>query len=190
MVCIQGCADVNQPQLYQLNSHIDFRGSLTEVFKLSSLSNEIKQINVVESCAQSLRGFHIQTRTQIGKLIYCAKGHILDLALDVRVGSPDFGRLWDFVLKPYYARAVYVPPGFAHAYWCAEDSVIVYGYTGEYEPDNQITIRAESRVYEWPQIKGLLSGMVSIKDRTAPMLEQLAGEIEQAGIIYTRREHE
>jgi dTDP-4-dehydrorhamnose 3,5-epimerase len=89
-----------------------------------------------------LRGMHYQDMTApMGKLVRCTLGRIFDAAIDLRAGSPTFGRWISVELTAENKRQIYVPPGFAHGFQALTDVVEVqYKQTGFYAPPSEGTI--------------------------------------------------
>src|SRR5260221_1686802 len=89
-----------------------------------------------------LRGLHYQdTTAPMGKLVRCTVGRILDVAVDLRVGSPTFGKWFGVELTADHKRQIYVPEGFAHGFQALSDVVEVqYKQTGFYTPSSEGTV--------------------------------------------------
>ncbi|WP_166354881.1 dTDP-4-dehydrorhamnose 3,5-epimerase family protein [Phytoactinopolyspora limicola] len=102
----------------------------------------VGQANHSRSRRGVVRGVHF-TRTPPGcaKYVYCARGTALDIVVDLRVGSPTFGR-WDTVLMDQLDfRSMYFPVGVGHAFVALEDDTVMsYMITGGYVPDNELAI--------------------------------------------------
>ena len=88
-----------------------------------------------------LRGLHYQHPTAQGKLVSVLRGEVFDVAVDIRVGSPTFGR-WDGVLlSAANRRQLWVPPGFAHGFVVTgEDALFSYKCTAYYAPKEEGSI--------------------------------------------------
>src|ERR1700688_1451894 len=123
--------------------HGDQRGFFTETYRCDvfaghGIASVFVQDNHVLSAQKGvLRGLHFQTppREQ-GKLIRCTKGAILDVAVDIRVGSPTYGRHVALELSAANWRQLWVPPGFAHGYITLEDDCeVIYKVTDYYAPE-------------------------------------------------------
>jgi 5-epimerase len=134
----------------------------------------LAQSNHSRSRRGSLRGLHFaDVPPGQAKYIYCPSGALLDVAVDVREGSPTFGR-WDAVrLDPVSFRAVYLPEGVAHAFMALEDdTVISYLCSTGYNPSAERGINPLDPALglPWPaDLEPLLSG----KDAEAPSLATL-----------------
>jgi dTDP-4-dehydrorhamnose 3,5-epimerase len=153
----------------------DERGFFMETFKRSTFQAEgIPGIFVQDNRAQSakgvLRGLHYQLPPAAqGKLVACDIGSVFDVAVDIRSGSPSFGRWYGLKLSAENRRSFWVPPGFAHGYVVlAEGSVVSYKCTAEYAPDRERSIRWDdpSIGVDWP----VQAPVLSDKDAAAPLL--------------------
>jgi dTDP-4-dehydrorhamnose 3,5-epimerase len=117
----------------------------------------------------TLRGLHFQAPPYAqGKLVRCGRGAIFDVAVDIRRGSPSYGKWEGYELTAENGDQLYVPVGFAHGFVTLEpDSEIVYKCTDYYEPKAEGAVRWDSCGIDWP-----LSGdpILSEKDLIAPAL--------------------
>lgn len=117
----------------------------------------------------TLRGLHFQAPPAAqGKLIRCGRGSIFDVAVDIRRGSPTYGKWEGFELSAENGHQLYVPVGFAHGFVTLEaDSEIVYKCTDYYAPETERAVLWNSCGIDWP-----LSGdpILSDKDQEATPL--------------------
>ena len=155
--------------------HSDTRGYFFESFK-SNLFNNNKipdtflQDNEVRSKRSVLRGLHYQLRNPQGKLVRVIYGSILDVAVDIRCGSPTFGQYVSVKLTDKNKRILYVPPGFAHGYLVmSNDSIVIYKCTNEYNPGDEYGIRWDDSDIniKW-QIQ---DPIISKRDENLPLLK-------------------
>jgi dTDP-4-dehydrorhamnose 3,5-epimerase len=136
----------------------DERGHFREVFHQSKLreaglSLDLVQLNHSFSRRGVLRGMHFQHPHAQGKLIAVTSGAVLDVAIDVRVGSPTFGRWASHELTADRGELLYVPPGFAHGFLVLSDGAdVVYGCTAPYRPDAERVLAWDdaSIAVAWP----------------------------------------
>jgi dTDP-4-dehydrorhamnose 3,5-epimerase len=150
----------------------DERGYFTEVIRENDLvgnaelpmlaQKRFAQSNESYSQYGTLRGLHLQVDPNLDKLVRVVQGRIIDFALDVRCGSPTFGKLVAYELKAdrglNYEEMVLVPFGFAHGFVCLEDSLVQYAQTGVWNGKGEVSFSFIS-----PEIdQSLLSA--SIKD--------------------------
>jgi dTDP-4-dehydrorhamnose 3,5-epimerase len=114
--------------------HPDTRGVLSEVFRADLLAESgvdeplVQENQVFTHRAGTLRGLHFQAPPHAqGKLVRCVRGSVWDVALDIRVGSPTFGRAVAAELSASNGQQMWVPVGFAHGYLTLEDGCeVVY----------------------------------------------------------------
>ena len=131
------------------------------------------QDNHSRSARGVLRGLHYQEPNAQGKLVRCTRGAIFDVAVDVRRGSPSFGRWFGLELSDANKRMLWIPPGFAHGFCALEDgSDLVYKCTKLYDAasDNAILWNDPAIGIEWPIAEPVLSA----KDASAPRLGEAA----------------
>jgi dTDP-4-dehydrorhamnose 3,5-epimerase len=127
------------------------------------------QDNHSRSTAGTLRGLHLQLGRPQGKLIHVIEGEVFDVAVDVRCGSPTFGRWVSVVLSAENFKQCYVPPGFAHGF-CVISPIaqVEYKCTDVYDPATEIGIawNDPTLAIRWPIAEPLLSD----RDRRHPTL--------------------
>ena len=137
-------------------NNIDQRGSLRETF-----NNKILKKNFIfEYCtiskANALRGFHFQHKFQQAKYVSVLKGKILDYVIDLRKNSKTFGKIFKIVLSEENCLSLYIPEGFAHAYYSYEKSnIIYYKLTNYYKPkfEDGINLLDNTFKIKWPKKK-------------------------------------
>jgi dTDP-4-dehydrorhamnose 3,5-epimerase len=137
------------------------------------------QDNQSFSIRGTLRGLHAQLRRPQGKLVRAVEGEIFDVAVDIRPGSPTFGRWVGETLTAANFRQLWVPPGFAHGFCVTSaTATVLYKCTDFYDRQDEIGIvwNDPGIGIEWPVAEPLLSP----KDRDAPTL---------AEILHRLREH-
>jgi dTDP-4-dehydrorhamnose 3,5-epimerase len=163
--------------------HGDERGFFLESYREQWLeelgvSGPFMQDNHSRSGRGVLRGMHFQLGEGVGKLVRCARGKILDVAVDLRRGSPTFGQWEAFELDEELMRELYVPVGFAHGF-CVLSQVadVLYKQTGYYDPelDRGIAYDDPEIGIEWPLPAAEL--IVSGRDAAAPRLSEVAAEL-------------
>lgn len=134
------------------------------------------QDNVSRSRRGVLRGLHYQHPHGQGKLVGVLEGEVFDVAVDVRRGSPRFGRWVGECLSSENKRQLYLPPGFAHGFLVTSDEALfAYKCTEYYHPETERSIRwDDARIgIEWP-IDG---PVVSAKDHVAVTLDDMPAEL-------------
>ena len=154
--------------------HGDSRGFFYESFQArryaqAGITGSFVQDNLSRSIKGTLRGLHFQEPRVQGKLVQVLRGAVWDVAVDVRRGSPRFGRWVAVELSETTPRQLWIPPGFAHGFCVLSDSAdFFYKCTELYAPDCERSIAwNDPRIgIPWPVREPLLSA----KDRAAPLL--------------------
>ena len=154
----------------------DERGYFFESFRQSEFFNKLNknfvQDNEVFSKESNIiRGLHYQIDRPQGKLIHVVSGAIKDVAVDIRVGSPNFGKFLIVKLTSENHKMLYIPEGFAHGYLVLEKNTIVhYKCTNYYDFDSECGIR-----WNDPDINidwGISHPVLSKKDKMLPPLKK------------------
>ena len=158
------------------NSFLDSRGYFLESFRESDfISNGINtrftQDNFSHSIQGTLRGLHYQQNPKAqAKLVFCMRGEIFDVAVDIRKKSPTFGRWIGKILSESNHELLYIPEGFAHGFCVLSDEAdVLYKVNQEYSPehDRGILWNDPTINISWP-IKNLI---LSEKDLVLPLLK-------------------
>lgn len=139
----------------------------------AGLDIEFVQDNAAGSSRGVLRGLHYQYPQPQGKLVQVFQGEVLDVAVDIRTGSPTFGKAVTCILSEDNRRQYYVPPGFAHGYYVlSEMAVFSYKCTDFYNPKTEGSIlwNDPDLGIEWPVTEPILSS----KDAAAPCLMDIS----------------
>ena len=134
------------------------------------------QDNFSRSVRGTLRGLHYQLRQPQGKLVMVVEGMVFDVAVDVRTGSPTFGRWVGVELSAENKRQLYVPAGFAHGYCVVSATAgLLYKCTALYSPQDERGIIWNDRTVgiRWPVTHPLLS----TKDQAYKTLTEMTGEL-------------
>ena len=142
-------------------SHSDFRGSLRETYN-KKIINWDKFIFDYATISKKnvLRGFHFQHKYQQSKLVTVIKGKILDWVIDLRRNSSTFGKSFSIILSENNCKSLYVPKGFAHAYFSLQNiNVIYYKLSAYYNPKFEDGIYYKDRDIDakWPKTKLIVS---------------------------------
>lgn len=136
------------------------------------------QDNHSRSSRGVVRGMHFQVGAGVAKLVRCARGRIVDVAVDLRRGSPTYGQ-WEAVeLDDERMRELYVPVGFAHGFCALSDVAdVLYKQTAYYDPavERGIAWNDPDVGIQWPLPAGELT--VSERDAVAPLLSEIADEL-------------
>lgn len=152
----------------------DPRGYFMETWRQSrygdaGISAAFVQDNVSYSMKNALRGLHFQNPHPQAKLIQALQGEIFDVAVDIRKGSPTFGRWAGVRLSSDHPRQLYIPEGFAHGFLVLSATALVaYKCSDYYDPqsENAIAWNDPDIGIEWPVSNPVLSA----KDSAAPRL--------------------
>jgi len=156
----------------------DARGVFFEVYKNSIFKDRVTEAQFVQdnfsfSKKNVLRGLHFQMGPmQQGKLVMAMHGKIWDVVVDIRRGSPGFGKWESYELSAENRKMLYIPPGFAHGFLALTDDVsLFYKCTQEYSPAHDAGIRWNDPELNipWPAADPI----VSEKDKNLPMLKEV-----------------
>ena len=141
-------------------NNTDQRGNLRETFNNKLLKKKF----VFEYCTTSkknvLRGFHFQSKFKQSKYVNVIKGKILDVVIDLRRKSKTFGKSFRIILSKKNALGLYIPRGFAHAYYSFEkENIIYYKLDNYYAPkfENGIIYNDKLINVKWPKKKMFVS---------------------------------
>ena len=194
----------------QFGRFLDARGYFCEPFRRSVLDAHpetgflkdvrFPQQNESYSHAGTVRGLHFQWNPCMGKLVRTLNGQMVDVLLDVRKGSPTFGKAIMYDMPARHTDSsgewIWAPPGLAHGNFFEEDSRIEYMCSGEYSPGCEAGISPLAPDIDWslcePSLKRrfdrLLHGspLISGKDREACTVEQWAADTRSEHFIYGR----
>jgi dTDP-4-dehydrorhamnose 3,5-epimerase len=144
----------------------DARGFFVETFQArryvdAGVAGPFVQDNMSRSERGVLRGLHLQNPFAQGKLVSVPVGEVFDVALDVRVGSPTFGRWFGATLSGENQHQLYVPPGFAHGFCALRDGTLFsYKCTELYHPETELGVRWDDPelAITWPVEAPAVSG--------------------------------
>jgi dTDP-4-dehydrorhamnose 3,5-epimerase len=164
--------------LVEPDVHRDARGFFVETWRENrwregGITGPFVQDNHSRSRGGTLRGLHAQCQKPQGKLVRVVRGEIWDVAVDVRRGSPSFGRHVAERLSADNFLQLWIPPGFAHGFVVlSEEAEFVYKCTDYYDPGDELRIAWDdpALAIPWPIAEPLLSE----PDRRAPRLAELA----------------
>lgn len=147
-----------------------FESFHAERYAKAGIVGPFVQDNVSRSAKGILRGLHLQEPRGQGKLVYVTRGAVFDVAVDVRRGSPHFGKWFGTELSDENHRQLWIPAGFAHGF-CVTTDVADFAYkcTDFYAPEHEQSILWNDPAIGivWPIAEPLLSG----KDAKAPPLK-------------------
>ena len=167
---------VIEPDVYA-----DGRGFFLETYHAEKygacgIDGPFVQDNHSRSTLGTLRGLHLQVHRPQGKLVRVIEGEVYDVAVDVRRGSPTFGKWVAITLSGDNFRQCYIPPGFAHGF-CVVTPIaqVEYKCTDLYDPASELGIAWNDPALgiPWPVREPLLSG----RDQQHPTLAELADRL-------------
>jgi dTDP-4-dehydrorhamnose 3,5-epimerase len=169
--------------LFQAKVLGDERGFFVETYR----RNEFAELGIAEEMVQDshsrsrrgiVRGMHFQIGDGTAKLIRCGRGHVVDVVVDLRRGSPTFGEWEAFDLTDENGRMVYCPIGFAHGFCVVSDSAdVIYKQSNYYSDELERGIRYDDPDVGigWPlPVEELIP---SQRDASAPTLAEIAAEL-------------
>lgn len=159
----------------------DSRGFFIELFQSeryaqNGMRRRFSQDNLSRSVKGTLRGLHFQNPKPQGKLVTILRGSVLDVAVDIRVGSPTFGQHVLLELNDENRRQFWIPPGFAHGFIVQSDSADVFYKCDEFYS------QADEHVLQWNDsglgIKwGIENPILSARDKAGRTLAQLKDKL-------------
>src|SRR5688572_7590607 len=160
-----------EPRVFQ-----DDRGFFLETYNESrfaehGIPQRFVQDNHSRSARNVLRGLHFQEPNPQGKLLRVVRGAVFDVAVDIRKGSPTFGKWFGVELSEENQRMLWVPEGFAHGFWVLRDDTdVLYKCTALYQPaaEQSILWNDPEIGIAWPEGDPILSA----KDAAAPRLSK------------------
>ena len=161
--------------------HGDGRGFFLETYnadryEAAGIDAVFVQDNLSRSSRGTIRGLHLQHPTGQAKLVSVIRGEVLDVAVDVRVGSPTFGQYVSVLLDAERRNQLFVPTGFAHGFLVrSEMALFSYKCSAPYSPDDEINIAYNdaSIGVDW----GVLDPVLSKRDAAAPALDAVTARL-------------
>ena len=164
--------------LIELDVFTDSRGYFSETFsakryKDHGINLDFVQDNISVSKKGTLRGLHYQVPPKAqAKLCHVIKGSVIDVAVDLRFGSPTFGQHLALELSEKNHTQIFIPPGFAHGFAVlSDDAIFQYKCSEFYSKEHERAIR-----YDDPDLKinwGIEHPIVSEKDRSAKFFKEI-----------------
>ena len=176
--------ELNLPGVFVIEPKVftDTRGYFFESWSCEryahlGLPKSFVQDNVSRSIRGVVRGLHIQNPNSQGRLISVLAGEVFDVAVDVRVGSPTFGKWIGQILSDERKNQIWIPPGFAHGFMVTSHrAVLSYKCTEYYSPEHEFSIAWDDPeiAIQWPV--QMLEGVdveMSAKDLAAKRLRDI-----------------
>ena len=155
---------VIEPDVYS-----DHRGHFAETYhehryRETGIAERFVQDNYSHSIRNTLRGLHFQEPQAQGKLVMALEGSVYDVVVDIRKGSPTFGKWYAMTLSGEHVRQIYIPPGCAHGFCVlSETAAFLYKCTAYYAPQHErgIIWNDPTLGIQWP----VLAPLISAKDQ-------------------------
>lgn len=207
IVAVQALA-IPEVKVIRFGRFCDHRGYFTEPFRRSDIDAQAEflrgvpflQANESYSHPNVVRGLHFQWNPYMGKLVRTIAGRMVDLVMDIRQGSPTYGKIIAHDMPAGADRPetewIWVPPGFAHGNFFTEPTYIEYYCSGEYSPGCEAGISPLADDLDWslcdPKLKALFdqiapaSGILSDKDRHGLSLTAWGADSRAAHFVYGR----
>lgn len=158
----------------------DERGYFFESFNQNTFEEHVGKVNFVQdneskSSRGVLRGLHFQRPPfDQAKLVRCVRGEVLDIAVDIRVGSPTYGKHVDVLLTAKNKRQLFIPRGFAHGFVVlSETAIFQYKVDNWYAPDHDGGILWNDATLEIDWQIATSEVLLSGKDKILPLLSNL-----------------
>lgn len=159
---LAGCFEV-QPKVFS-----DERGRFIKIFHEQAFAEQGLETGFAEeyyslSHKNVIRGLHFQLPPMDHvKMVYCVAGEVLDVVVDLRVGSPTYGQHALFELSADKANSIYIPKGMAHGFCVrSEQAIMVYKVSTVYSPTHDAGISWDSVAIPWP----IGEAIISARDR-------------------------
>jgi dTDP-4-dehydrorhamnose 3,5-epimerase len=165
--------------------HYDARGFFVETYqaeryRANGVTAQFVQDNHTRSVARTIRGLHMQRRRPQAKLIRVLAGEVFDVAVDLRRGSPTFGRWVGVTLSADNFKQCYIPPGFAHGFCVLSPTADVeYKCSEVYDPIDEVGVawNDPALAITWPVSDPLLSERDARNPTLAELTESLPGYV-------------
>jgi dTDP-4-dehydrorhamnose 3,5-epimerase len=170
---LPGCYEV------QPNVLADVRGKFVkifhqEIFSANKLETDFAEEYYSVSHQRVLRGMHFQLPPyEHTKLVYCVAGKVMDAAVDLRIGSPTYGKFACIELSAEKANILYIPPGLAHGFYVLSDrAVLIYKVTTVYSREHDSGLLWNSVGIPWPDAQPIISSrdseFIALTDFVSP----------------------
>ena len=166
----------------EVKKYGDARGYFMETYKKSDFDQaglvyDFVQDNQSKSKRGVLRGLHFQKQYQQAKLVRCIEGEVFDVCVDLRKGSPTYGKYESVVLSAEKGNQFMIPRGFAHGFLVlSESATFCYKVDNLYHPEDEggIIYNDPDVNIDWPKLDELL---LSEKDGKMPLLKEIKPEL-------------
>lgn len=162
-----------KPQVFEDDRGFFMESYQKQRFEKAGIGHEFVQDNHSSSRGETLRGLHYQITHPQGKLVRVIIGQIFDVAVDLRKSSSYYGKWVGAVLSAENKHQLWVPPGFAHGFYCLTTRAdVIYKATDYYDKQGERCIRWDDPdlAIHWPIPSGA-EPIISKKDANAPLLK-------------------
>ena len=182
--------DIEGVFILEPEAYSDARGYFFEAFsesrfrELTGIATRFVQDNESRSRAGVVRGLHFQRAPHVqSKLVRVIEGEILDIAVDIRRGSPTFGRSVAVRLSGDNRRQLFVPRGFAHGFVALSEAIVAYKCDDYYAPDCEGSIRWDDTTLAINWGIEPSEAILSAKDLASPTLDE-CGDLFDYNVDY------
>ena len=161
-------------KLIKTKIHYDKRGFFKEIYKEKILKKKFLFYVMSYSKKNVLRGLHLQTKKPQAKLITVMNGKILDVAVDLRKKSKNFGKYYSIIISKKSNFSLYIPEGFAHGFLTLTGSAeFLYKTNNYYSAESERSILWKDNVIniQWPSL-GTIKPILTEKDMASPSFNE------------------
>jgi len=162
---------VIEPQVFGDDRGFFFESYNEDKFRDLGINFSAKQGNYSRSARGVLRGLHFQLPPKaMAKLVWCPRGRLWDVAVDLRKHSPTYLKWFGIELSEENKKMLFVPKGFAHGFYSLDDCDLAYLVDETYDKDLDANIRWDDPAFgiEWP-----IEPSLSARDQAAPSFNEL-----------------
>lgn len=150
-----------EPDVFGDNRGYFYESWNKEKYFKAGINVDFVQDNISKSCRGTIRGLHYQSPEKAqDKLCFVVQGRVLDIAVDIRTGSPTFGKHYSVELSAEKKNQLFIPKGFAHGFSVLEeDTIFLYKVSEFYSPGDERTIiyNDPDLAIDWKTEKGIIS---------------------------------
>tara|TARA_Y200000002_G_scaffold363529_1_gene351654 strand:- start:703 stop:1233 length:531 start_codon:yes stop_codon:yes gene_type:complete len=149
---------ISKPTKIKMKQYFDNRGFFQEIFLKKAFNLDIKFTAIAKSKRNVIRGLHFQVKDKQTKFIYVANGKIMDVVINLKKSSKDFGKVSKFILKE--GEALFIPSFYAHGYECLSANCSVIYHLEKYRNpkyESGIKFNDKKLKIKWKTIKPILS---------------------------------
>lgn len=165
----------NELEIIENDPFFDFRGSFLKIASKELSEMQVDEVFYSVSEKNVIRGFHLQKNpNQIKKIVTCVKGEIVDVCIDVRKKSKNFGKIYEYKLNSKNNNSLFIPNGFAHAFLSnSSETIVLYLQSGAHVQSSEIGFNPLSAGYNW----GVKNSIISDRDLGLPSFDEFIENI-------------